>query len=149
MGDGPLRGKLELLAHNLGVANEVRFLGSLPSAAVDEQLAAARVFCAPSRTAPNGDCEGFGQVFLEAALAGTPAVARWHGGVPEAVAHEETGLLSQPGNIEALATDLLRLLTDEQLCTRMGTAARQRARHHFDIEVRVRDLERIYNQASG
>lgn len=77
IGDGPLRADAEALAKQLDL--RVTFTGSLPPTRVAQHLARARILLAPSQYAADGDAEGFGMVFLEAALAGVPAVAYRHG----------------------------------------------------------------------
>lgn len=149
VGDGPLRGELGELARMLGIGESVTFTGALPTAGVDAEMAAAKVFCGPSRTAPDGDSEGFGQVFLEAALAGVPSVSRRHGGIVEAVAHGESGLLSEPGDAAALAGDLTRLLADDGLRRTMGRRARERAEAEFAMARCVVRLEETYSAAAG
>ena len=71
IGDGPLRPSLERLAAKLGIS--CRFLGPQPGAAVRKWLSAARVFCAPSVTASNGDSEGLPTVVVEAQSNGSPS----------------------------------------------------------------------------
>lgn len=88
----------------------------------------ADVFCLPGASHPI-EVEGFGLVLLEAAMQGLPAVAGRLGGVPEIVRDGETGLLVPPGDREALATALQRVLDDEALRTKLGHAAREAARH--------------------
>src|SRR5690554_622290 len=104
VGAGPLRDELEARAGELGV--DARFFGHQSPAEVRRRFGQARVLGAPSRTAADGDAEGFGMVFLEAAAQGTPAVAYRHGGVRESVVDGETGLLAPEGDIAALAENL-------------------------------------------
>lgn len=145
IGDGPLAPGLKALAGELGIAESVVFEGARPTARVDAAMASARVFCGPSRTAPDGDSEGFGQVFLEAALAGAPTVSRRHGGVVEAVEHGVSGLLSAPGDAAALERDLIHLLGDDDYRRAMGEAARRRAAGEFDMARCVVTLEELYS----
>ncbi|MFV0374026.1 glycosyltransferase [Microbacterium sp.] len=143
IGDGPLRAAAEREAARLGL--DVRFRGMLPPSAVADALGRARVLLAPSQRAADGDAAGFGMVFLEAALAGVPAVAYRHGGVPEAVVDTVTGLLAPEADVTALADALHRVLSDEQFRARLGAAARHRVITEFDIGIRTRALERIYD----
>ena len=106
-------------------------------------MAEATVFAAPSRTAANGDAEGFGMVFLEAALSSVPVVSYRHGGVPEAVVDGETGLLAEEGDLEGLASRLEMLLTDPVLAARLGAAGKQRTIELFDVKKRTLDLEDV------
>lgn len=127
----------------------VEFLGQRDSTYVANALAQSRIFCGPSRTADNGDAEGFGMVFLEAALAGAPAIAYRHGGVPEAVVDGITGLLAPEGDIGRLAINISRLLQDSSYAISLGAAGRQRVIEHFDINHRTRRLEEIYDRVSA
>lgn len=144
IGDGPLRAGLESRARELGV--DARFLGHLPPEEVRRRFAAARVLGAPSRTAHDGDAEGFGMVFLEAAAQGTPAVAYRHGGVVEAVVDGRTGLLSDEGDVAGLTENLRRLLTDPGLARSLGEAGRARVLADFDIRRCTARLEDLYDE---
>jgi glycosyltransferase involved in cell wall biosynthesis len=104
IGDGPLRQSLECLARTTNI--RCSFLGAQPSASVAEWLGRARVFCAPSVTAANGDSEGLGLVFAEAQATGTPVVSFKHGGVPEVVRDGDTGLLAAERDHQGLARHL-------------------------------------------
>lgn len=109
----------------------VEFLGFLSrdsahgSSGMREAYESASVFCIPTRFDP------FGTSFVEAMLYGLPCVGPAVWAVPEIIAHEETGLLTQPGDPGALADALVRLLSDPALAARMGVAARARAERHF------------------
>ncbi|SOC18319.1 glycosyltransferase family 4 protein [Rhodobacter maris] len=121
VGDGPMRAEVEALLP----PGRVRFIGALPPEGVRAELAAADVYLWP------GCGEAYGLAYLEAQAAGLPVVGWATAGVPEVVAAGETGLLSPPGDVAALAHDLARLLDDSTLKRQMGAAARARvlARH--------------------
>lgn len=68
--------------------------------------------------------EGFGLVYLEASAHGLPVVASHIGGVPDAVAHNKTGLLVPPGDKRALAEAFTKLIESPELRTSMGDAGR-------------------------
>jgi len=142
VGSGPLKPELRAFskAHRLNV----EFLGHQNSAGVRSVLAASRFFVAPSQLAPSGDAEGFGLVFLEAALAGLAVVAYRHGGVPEAVADGTTGLLCEEKNVDSLAEAIALFLSDVQRTEHFGTAGSQRVLDHFDVTSRTAELEQIY-----
>jgi len=65
-------------------------------------------------------------VYLEANACGTPVVGSRVGGVPDAVRHEETGLLVPPRHPSATAQAVIRLLRDDVLARRLGEQGRQR-----------------------
>lgn len=145
VGDGPLRGALERMARTLGV--QVRFMGAQPKAVVAQWMGTARMLCLPSITAANGDAEGLGMVALESMASGMPVVAFRHGGIPEAVVHEETGLLCPEGDVAGLAQGILRLLEDNDRWQAMSAAGRERVVRHFDLARQSAVLEGIYQEA--
>jgi glycosyltransferase involved in cell wall biosynthesis len=77
--------------------------------------------------------EGMPISILEAMAAGLPVVASEVGGIPEIVVDGETGLLVPPGDADALAGALRRLLDDPELRRRLGAAGRARVEEHFDV----------------
>lgn len=129
-GDGPERAALAAQASREMIETSVHVLTGV----TDEELAAlyagAAVFALAPRELPN-DFEGFGIVYLEAAAHSVPAVATATGGAQEAVIHEQTGLLVPPDDVAALSDALARLLDDEALGSRLGTAARERVHREF------------------
>lgn len=142
IGDGPLRGGLEALAH--AELRSVRFLGSQPPEVVRAWMSRARVFCVPSITADNGATEGFGMVFAEAQAMGVPVVSFACGGIPEAVIHGETGFLVPERRSEALALAISRLMGDDVLWRRLSVAACRLIRQRFDLRRQTERLEEIY-----
>jgi colanic acid/amylovoran biosynthesis glycosyltransferase len=145
IGDGPLRESLEREART-GVPR-CRFIGSVSHQDVIAWMARAQVLCVPSVTLPNGETEGFGLVFAEAQAMQLPVVSCQVGGIPEAVAHGETGLLAPEGDEAMLFAHLVRLLRDPALRARMGEAGRRRAEQWFDLRAQTRALERLYAAA--
>ena len=126
VGDGPERDALERLAAARGVADRVRFLGRRND--VPRHLATFDIYALPSRT------EGLPMAILEAMAAGLPIVAARVGGVPEAVIHEETGLLTAPEDPAAFAAALRRTIGDGGLRRRLGEAGRRRFENHYDLD---------------
>jgi len=124
-GDGPDRARLEARAKELGVSENVRFLGHFPQARLTELYCACDVFVLAAREV-RPDVEGFGLVLLEANACGKPAVATRSGGVADALADGETGLIVEPGSSLRLAEAVASILTDEQLAARFRARARPR-----------------------
>ena len=91
-GEGEERERLQQMAIALQVADRVRLVGAVAAHELPAYYAAADVFVHPNRV-DDGDFEGFGMVFLEAAAAGLPVIGGASGGVPEAVEGGITGLL--------------------------------------------------------
>jgi len=144
IGEGSHRGRLEALAQEQ--LKLFRFLGSQPRAIVKDWLNRARVFSVPSVTAASGAEEGFGLVFAEAQAMGCPVASFSSGGIPEAVAHEETGLLTAERDIEGLAQHILALMRNDDMWQKMSQAGRARVCALFDLKVQTRSLEGLYRQ---
>jgi phosphatidylinositol alpha-1,6-mannosyltransferase len=140
LGDGPERQRLERLTHT-EAPGAVTFLGRVLGEPADfwDSL---DVFALPSVE------EGFGLVFLEAALRGIPSIGAAIGGVPEAILDGTTGLLIPPDDGEALAAALRRLRDDDSLRTRLGEAARVRTSREFSEEAMGDRLEAVFGGAA-
>jgi glycosyltransferase involved in cell wall biosynthesis len=83
-------------------------------------------------------------VFAEAMAMKRPVVALTNGGTPEVVEHGKCGLLSPPGDIDALAANLLRLLDDPALRSQFGEYGRSRVEQHFTPTRMASDFAEIY-----
>jgi glycosyltransferase involved in cell wall biosynthesis len=142
IGDGPLRPALERLAGE--TLCRYRFLGTQPQESVRAWLNRARVFSLPSVTAESGDSEGLPTTVIEAQASGLPVVSTIHAGIPEAVAHGETGFLVPERDWEGLASSILLLLRKDALCHRFAVAGKGRVRALFDLQKQTALLEEIY-----
>ena len=147
-GDGPLRSTLEQLAHDLKLCR-VSFLGAQSPQKIRGLLGAATIFSVPSITAADGDAEGLGMVFLEAQAMGVPVVGFRSGGVCEAVAHGETGLLADEKDDASLAQHICRLLGDRALLGTMQQNGIRRVKEKFDLFKQTRLLENRYDEVLG
>ncbi|MDK1475546.1 glycosyltransferase family 4 protein [Streptomyces sp. 549] len=126
VGGGPYEGELRRLASTTGVADAVRFTGSVPWAELPAHYGAGDVFAMPCRTRRGGlDVEGLGIVYLEASATGLPVVGGDSGGAPDAVLDGETGWVVRGGDAEQTADRLVSLLRDPELRQRMGRRGRQ------------------------
>jgi glycosyltransferase involved in cell wall biosynthesis/GT2 family glycosyltransferase len=138
-GDGPLRDKLEAraaAAQHIGV----RLVGRIDD--INDLLAACDIFALPS------ELEGFGLVYLEAAVHGVPSVATRVGGIPDAVIDEETGILVEVGDVDELRNALVRLARDESLRRRLGGAASRRVRGQLNDVTMSSRFANIFGQLS-
>jgi len=107
------------LAHQLGIQQQVHFLGNIPH--LPQQLAASRIFVLSTRW------EGMPLALVEAMAAGCACIASDVVGVREIIHHGHTGLLVPPGDVTALADALGHLLCDSAYAKQLGLAARARA----------------------
>jgi phosphatidylinositol alpha-1,6-mannosyltransferase len=132
VGDGHARPALEEEARRLGVADRVRFVGAASRSEVGAYYKLARVHALVPKAKPDdNELESFGLCYVEAALCGVPSVGSRSGGVPEAVADGETGLLVEADDEGAVASALERLLEDDALHARLAGAAAPFARERF------------------
>jgi D-inositol-3-phosphate glycosyltransferase len=113
--------RLDTLRRELGVADEVRFLGARPQEQLPLLYGAADIVTMPSHY------ESFGMVALEGMACGRPVVATAAGGPALIVEDGVSGLLTPPDDALALAEHLERLLVDDALRAEMGAAARRQA----------------------
>jgi N-acetyl-alpha-D-glucosaminyl L-malate synthase BshA len=127
VGDGSEKTNVEHRARCLSVYDKCVFVGKQPK--IVDYLSAADVLLLPSEQ------ESFGLAALEAMACEVPVIASRVGGVPEVVTDGETGFLSEVGNVEKMAEDAARLLTDAKLRNEMGKRARESAiaRYRTDI----------------
>lgn len=105
---------------------------------IKRAFAAADVVAAPSIY-----LEPFGLTAAEGMACGTPVVASCFGGTKEIVAHQETGIVLNPFDVDALARALTDLLTDPERRAAYGEAAKQRVEEQFTQDRMVSDYERI------
>jgi len=136
VGDGPERPRAVERAEELGVSDQLLFLGKHQS--VDELLACADLFLLPSKN------ESFGLAALEALACGTPVIASNMGGLPEVVIHGETGFLFPLGSVDEMADAALSLLRDQDRWSRFSEAARADAAARFSNARVVPMYEALY-----
>jgi len=118
-------------------------LGPLAGAALRERLRSAGVYALPSRS------EGQPIGIMEAMASGLPVVATRVGGVPDMVREGEDGFLVDPGNSEALAEALAKLLGSPELRRAMSSSARKRAEERFDLPGLRQRLRELYMEAAA
>ena len=123
VGDGPDLSEAVQRARALGLADEVHFLGEQDQ--VLPLLSISDVFLLPSSQ------ESFGLAALEAMACEVPVVASRVGGLPEVIAHGDSGFLHEPNDIEGMARSVVMLLTDQQSHHRVAVSARQVVHQRF------------------
>jgi glycosyltransferase involved in cell wall biosynthesis len=146
VGEGDNRESLEKLAGRLGVRERVTFAGGVTQEQLAKHYHACDVFVLPSGV-PASDGrwqgEGFGRVYVEAALAGKPVVGSRNGGAAEAVLDGKTGFVIDPCSHVELTGALLTLLQNAELSARMGQAGQQWAVENFTqngLQASLREL---------
>ncbi len=138
VGEGPLRSKLEKMASELRVNQNIIFTGIRPDVA--DILSILDIFVLPSIF------EGFGIVLLEAMAIGKPVVASRVGGIPEIVDHGLTGILIEPANPSAIAGSVVKLLKNPVEAKRIANAGRAEVGRRFTADAMARKIEGVYDE---
>lgn len=137
IGDGPERPAMEELCRQIGLCDQIRFLGKQD--AIEELLSIADLFIIPSGN------ESFGLAALEAMACEVPVISSNVGGLPEVNIHGETGYLSEVGDVEDMAGNALKILTDENRLKTFRANALAKAKQ-FDIEFILPQYEAMYEK---
>jgi L-malate glycosyltransferase len=137
VGDGPDRPAAEDLCRELGICEEVRFVGKQEQ--MEEILAIADLFLLPS------EYESFGLAALEAMAAGVPLISTDVGGLPEINIPGQTGFLSKVGDIEDMSRHAIEILEDDAVLKNFKVRAAAQAKK-FDIHSIVPQYEDLYNR---
>ncbi|MCX6198050.1 MAG: N-acetyl-alpha-D-glucosaminyl L-malate synthase BshA [Bacteroidetes bacterium] len=137
VGDGPERMGTEILCRNLGICDDVRFLGKQD--AVEELLAVSDLFILPSET------ESFGLAALEAMAVEVPVISSNAGGIPEINIQGKTGFMSTVGDFEDMAKNAIYILEDEVRLKEFKANALAQAKI-FDIKNILPQYEAYYTK---
>jgi len=145
-GEGPMRERWMDLTRELALGERVRFLGRLSDEDAAAWMHACDIFCLPAHLRS----EAFGLCQIEAHLCGKPVVStRLDTGVPFVNRDGETGLVVEPGNPDALADALRRLVEDDDLRERLGRQARERALREFTASTMIEKIWDVYSSVLG
>jgi len=138
VGDGPDRAVCEYLCRDLGLCDQIEFLGKTKN--VSRLLGISDLFILPSEK------ESFGLVALEAMAAGVPVISSNSGGLEEVNVHGETGFVSNVGDVNDMVKNSLYLLNDDQAYREMSERAYEHSKK-FDIKYVLPLYEAVYKQA--
>lgn len=137
IGDGPERQPAERLCREIGLCDDVRFLGKQD--AIEELLSICDLFIMPSES------ESFGLAALEAMACEVPVLSSNGGGLPEVNIHGVTGFLSDPGKVDEMAAYAVQLLRDDAMLATFRANALAQAQR-FDIDTILPDYEAYYEE---
>ena len=140
VGDGVLRGELEQLANDLGLREDLLFLGHQGREQIPGILASTDIFVLPSLW------EGMPGAAMEAMAQGVPVVATDIGGTPEVVLDGITGYVVPIKDSAALAQKIGHLLEDAELRKEMGQNGRKRIEEEFSLRKMTEQYEAIYQE---
>lgn len=138
VGDGPERQRVVKLLHHHPYKDDVLFLG--------KQENIAELFSMSDLKLLLSEKESFGLVLLEAMACGVPGIGTNIGGIPEVIDHGKNGYLVEFGDVDAVATYAIQLLSDEEKLTSFRAAAIDTVKMKFKSEKIIEQYERIYEQ---
>ena len=130
----------KLLAINLGIENQVHFLGWVNGEAKDKAFKEASIFCLPSYA------EGFPMAVLDAWAYGLPVVSTPVGGLPDIAIDNENILMFNPGDKDKLAEQLERMINEEELRKNISNASIELSKTTFSEKVINYQVEELYKR---
>ena len=147
VGQGPYRDYLQQLVTKNALEDSVTFIGRIQYVDLPQYICVGDIFAMPSRSRLMGlEVEGLGIVYLEASACGLPVLAGNSGGAPDAVLHNETGLVVDGTDNKQIATAAIELLTKEDSARKMGEAGRQWIIGKWRWEIWSKDFEVLLNK---
>lgn len=127
------------LAKKLGLENQVVFLGWINGESKDKAFKEASIFCLPSYA------EGFPMAVLDAWAHGLPVITTPVGGIPDIAEDGTNMLLFTPGNIDELANQLEKMISNQELRQSIATESLKLAETIFNINTISKQLDNIYS----
>ncbi len=137
VGDGPERATAEELSRDLGICDQIRFVGKQEQ--MEDILAIADLFLLTS------EYESFGLAALEAMAAGVPVVSTNAGGLGEIMIDGETGYMGNVGDVATMSQQAIAILKDDTRLQQFKVAAAKHA-HNFDIKNIIPLYEKLYDE---
>lgn len=141
VGEGPDRREIEGMIQRFGLQSNVILAGQHSD--MPAIYAAMDVFVLPSLN------EGLPMTILEAMAASKPVIATRVGAIPKVIQDGETGLLVDPADSDGLRDALVRLLTDSDLCSRLGAAGHDWVSHNYTSEAMALKYRQMYDDVLG
>lgn len=135
------------LHKQLGLENEVRFLGSLPFAKVLEKYRESDIFVLPCVIASDGSRDITPNAVIEAMAMKLPVISTKIGGIPEIVEDGVSGILIPPNDERALTDAIVQLIKNPERCRELGQNARERVETKFDIDKNIRRYVELFSRA--
>jgi len=143
IGTGGDEKRLKELVNQLGLSNNVFFLGNKSQEEVASYLHQADIFVLPSVIAKDGNKEGIPNALKEAMATGLPVISTYHSGIPELVTDNISGFLVPEKDVTALADRIEHLIKHQTIWSTMGAAGRKCIEEKFSKEVVIDELERL------
>ncbi|MDS3862228.1 glycosyltransferase family 4 protein [Thermosynechococcaceae cyanobacterium BACA0444] len=143
-GNGPDQNRLQQLCQVYSLEDYVYFLGEVDELEKQALYKACDIFIMPSQSHKHQEWEGFGIVFLEAALAGKPCIGSNQGGISDAIVDNVTGFLVEAENVEAISQAIRCLLLNPNLRAEFGRQGLARVRETFTWKIIAQNFIRLH-----
>jgi colanic acid/amylovoran biosynthesis glycosyltransferase len=137
-------GELQTLAHESKIAGSVSFTGFISQEQLRDIYYRSHIFLHPSQTGRDGNQEGIPNSMLEAMASGLPVFATQHGGIPEVIESDVSGVLVSERDHQELARALLNAAQDPVFLSRIARSGAEVVRKNFDLRAQAQRLEDIY-----
>lgn len=144
VGDGPELENLQSLQSELGLEQEVSFVGAKNLDEVMQLMRTATLFCLPCTIAPDNNVDALPTVLLEALACGLPVISTTVSGVPEIIDSDVDGLLVPPDDPTALTDAISHLMLSRELRERFAENGREKAELKFDLRKNVATLMELF-----
>lgn len=138
VGDGGWRSYLMELTKNLGLTDNVIFMGRVSEEDLPKYYSACDVFILPSTTR----AEGFGIVSIEAMASGKPVIGSDIGGIPFVIG--DVGILTKPRDPKSIKKALLKVLNNKKLARNMGKKSLEKVKKNFSLEMFAKNMLKVY-----
>jgi glycosyltransferase involved in cell wall biosynthesis len=146
VGSGPDEARLRELARTFGVADRVEFLGRIDDQRLAQEYQRCALFVLPARRTADGQLEGYGLVYFEAAAWGRAVIAGRSGGEVDAVVDDQTGILVNGESLAEVAHAIRRLLVDKERCQRLGRAGKARVETTHNWQSAAAEVDRVLQE---
>jgi colanic acid/amylovoran biosynthesis glycosyltransferase len=146
VGSGPLEEEIRREVTERGLEDHVHFAGRMPLLEVYEVMRRHDILLMPGIIAENGACEAMGLVSLEAQLVGLPVVASRVGGLPETLAPEGSGILTEPRDVESIVGGVQEMIARKDEWPQMVAHGRAHVRANYAIENTGALYQKLYDE---
>lgn len=145
IGGGELDKKLHLLVSDLGLTDQIVWLGMQPHKKVIEELEKCDILIQTSVTAGSGDSEGGAPtIILEAQACGVPIISSFHADIPYITLSGQSAFLSPERDVDSLADNIRHLFDNSETWGQLGKNGREHVEKYHDVRKEVKSLEKIY-----
>lgn len=146
-GDGPLFSICYNLVNYLKLSKNIEFVKKIDQKEAFTYYENSLAFIQHSIVATDGDMEGTPVSILEASLAGLPIISTYHAGIPDVVLHNETGILVEEHDVDAMANAMIFLIKNKDKAKEFGQKGKEFIEKNFSANVHMKIVNNIIQEA--